>query len=460
MTPSPLRLTFDGGTIVVTGGSEEDRGALPGVAHDPRTKTQRAEGRHYRMIVEYLINHKIAYEDAAREYQAATWTLNSSRTPFPHQTEAVDTWWKSKARGVVVLPTGTGKTFMAMLAIQKAARPAIVVTPTIDLLHQWHAELSQAFGTKVGMMGGGDYDIQPLTVTTYDSAYIHLERWGNRFGLLVFDECHHLPGPTYAMAAIGSLAPFRLGLTATPERADGMEHSYPELIGPIVYRREISELSGDFLAEYATRRIYVSLSEDEQARYTAAREKYRQFILDSNISMSGPNGWQRFIFEASKSKEGWQAYQAYREQKRLERAAIAKLKKLEELLVTHAKDRAIIFTADNATVYQIAREYLIPAITHQTKAKERKQILERFHSGEYSIVVTSQVLNEGVDVPSANVGIVLSGTGTIRENVQRLGRLLRKQKDKQAILYEIVAQGTTEEYASERRRQHQAFRSG
>jgi superfamily II DNA or RNA helicase len=84
--------------------------------------------------------------------------------------------------------------------------------------------------------------------------------------------------------------------------------------------------------------------------------------------------------------------------------------------------------------------------------------LERFHSGEYSIVVTSQVLNEGVDVPAANVGIVLSGTSTIRENVQRLGRLLRKQQDKQAILYEVVARGTMEEFSSDRRRQHGAFR--
>ncbi len=438
MTHSPIRLTFDGGTVVVTGGSDDDRANLPGVAHDPRTRTQRAEGRMYRAIVEYLIAKKIAYEDAAREYKAATWTLQSERTPFPHQTEAVDIWWKSRARGVVVLPTGTGKTFAAILAIQKAARPAIVVTPTIDLLNQWHWELSKAFGGAVGLMGGGDYDIQPLTVTTYDSAYIHLERWGNRFGLIVFDECHHLPGPTYAMAAIGSLAPFRLGLTATPERADGMEQAYPDLIGPIVYRREIKELSGDFLADYRTERIYISLTDEEQEAYRKAREVYRQFLADSRMSISGPNGWQRFVFEASRSREGWAAFCAYRDSKRLERAAGAKLKKLEELLDHHAADRILIFTADNATVYQIARQYLVPAITHQTKARERKQILERFHSGEYSVVVTSQVLNEGVDVPSANVGIVLSGSSTIRENVQRLGRLLRKQEQKQAILYELV----------------------
>lgn len=455
---TPIRLLFDGGTVLVSGGVEVDRANLPGVALDPRTGTQRAEGRAYRAIVEYLMARKIAYEDNARDYKAATWTLNSERTPYPHQTEAVETWWKAKGRGVVVLPTGTGKTFAAILAIQKAARPTLVVTPTIDLLNQWHWELSQAFGGTVGLMGGGDYDVQPLTVTTYDSAYIHLERWGNRFGLIVFDECHHLPGPTYAMSAVGSIAPFRLGLTATPERADGMEAAYSELIGPIIYRREIKELSGDFLAEYQTQRIYVDLSADEQEQYRKARETYRQFLSESGISISGPSGWQRFIQEASRSQNGWTAFNAFRESKRLERAAGAKLKKLEELLEHHAADRIIIFTADNATVYQIARSYLVPAITHQTKTRERKQILERFHSGEYSIVVTSQVLNEGVDVPSANVGIVLSGTSTIRENVQRLGRLLRKQRDKQAILYELVARGTTEEFASERRRQHGAFR--
>jgi len=414
MNYSPLRLTFDGGTVVVTGGRDEDRANLPGVAYDPRTRMERAEGRNYRAIVEELIRRKTEYEDAARNYKAVTWSLQSERTPFPHQTEAVAAWWKAGARGLVVLPTGTGKTFAAMLAIRQAGRPTLVVTPTIDLLNQWHWELSQGFGGTVGLMGGGDYDIQPLTVTTYDSAYIHLERWGNRFGLIVFDECHHLPGPTYAMAAVGSIAPFRIGLTATPERADGMEHVYPELIGPIVYRREIKELSGDYLAGYRTERMYVSLSADEQERYTAARETYRRFIFEKNISMSGPNGWQRFIFEASRSKEGWEAFRAYREQKRLERAAAAKLQKLEELLTKHAGDRILIFTADNATVYQIARKYLLPAITHQTKTRERKQVLERFHSGEYPIVVTSQVLNEGVDVPSANVGIVLSGTSTIR----------------------------------------------
>jgi superfamily II DNA or RNA helicase len=452
-----LRLKFEGGTVVVSGADAEFLLSLPGVRHDPRSGAYRTEARHYRAIVEQLIREKIYYADEARAYDKTEWKLHSHREPFPHQTEALETWWQKGGRGVVVLPTGTGKTHVAILAIHKVARPALVVTPTIDLLNQWYDELLLAFGGPIGLLGGGEYDIQPLTVTTYDSAYIHLERWGNKFGLLVFDECHHLPGPTYMMAAIGSLAPYRLGLTATPERADNQEVLLPELIGPIVYRKEIKQLAGDYLAEFRTEKCFVDLTAEEQERYQKARDEYRSFVESRGISMASPTGWRRFLQETYRSPEGRAAFLAYREQKKISQAAPAKLRLLEQLLDRHRIDRILIFTADNATVYQIARRFLVPAITHQTKTKERRLILDRFHSGDYPILVTSQVLNEGVDVPAANVGVILSGSGSVREHVQRLGRLLRKHGDKQAILYEVITRNTAEEFTSDRRRQHHAY---
>jgi superfamily II DNA or RNA helicase len=461
--PDAIRLSYDRGTVLVAGGPPGfDYTGLPHVLFDPRTSTFRAQGRHYRALVEHLVREKIAYEDAARgwENRDAGWKRQIDRPPHPHQSEAVTAWLRAGRRGVVVLPTGTGKTYVAILCLERVSRPTLVVTPTLDLLRQWAGQLADFFRVEVGAVGGGDFDVRPITVTTYDSAYIKLEQWGNRFGLVVFDEAHHLPGPTYSMAAIGSLAPFRLGLTATPERADGGEAIYPDLIGPIVYRREITELSGQYLADYRTERIYVDLTSEETKTYHACRGKYseyRQYLLGRGVNLSGPDGWRRFLFEASRTPDGVAAIKAFWEQKRIERAASGKFKALEDILRRHAGERALIFTADNATVYAIARRYLVPAITHQTKVKERKEILRRFHEGTYSILVTSQVLNEGVDVPAASVGIVLSGTGTIKENVQRLGRILRKYGDKQAVLYEIVARGTAEEFTSERRRQHHAF---
>src|SRR5437763_5227158 len=173
--------------------------------------------------------------------------------------------------------------------------------------------------------------------------------------------------------------------------------------------------------------------------------------------MSRPGSWCQFLFQAHRSAEGRQAYLAYREQRALALAAPAKLNLLERLLDRHNGDRVIIFTHDNATVYTIARQFLVPVITHQTKTKERREILLRFNSGAYPIVATSKVLNEGVNVPEANVAIILSGSGSVREHVQRLGRILRKSGDKEAVLYEVVTRGTVEEFTSSRRRQHDAY---
>lgn len=461
MSDTPLALSYDRGTVVLAEGPPGfNYNSLPGVLFDPRTSTHRAQGRHYRAIVEHILREKLPYADTARDWEnkPTGWKLNSARAPRAYQRGAVAAWVKGGRRGLIVMPTGSGKTFTALLCIEQVGRPTLIVTPTIDLMIQLARDIETSFGVEVGMVGGNEFEYKPITVTTYASAYIHLEKWANRYGLLIFDECHHLPGPTYSMAAIAALAPFRIGLTATPERADGGEQLFPELIGPILYRLDITdEDAKEFLAPYEARRVYVELTEEEAETYQTCRELYRQFVSDRGISMSGPDGFRKFLFEASRSAEGWKAIRAYREQRRIMQAPSGKFRKLEELLETHAGDRVLIFTADNATVYHIARQYLIPAMTNQTKPKERKEILAKFHAGEYNAVVTCQVLNEGVDVPAANVGIVLSGTGSTTENVQRLGRILRKHGEKQAILYEVITRGTAEEFVSDRRRQHRAF---
>ncbi|APW61332.1 DEAD/DEAH box helicase family protein [Paludisphaera borealis] len=457
--PRPLRLVFDRGTVVVEGPKEGDDPGLPGVKFDPRSKTFRAEAIWYRTVVEHIRRQKLVYTDDARGYgpTLTPWKIQVAKNAFPHQTEGLDAWWKAGGRGVVVLPTGTGKTHLANMAIERAGRPTLIVTPTIDLMNQWYDELTLSFGVEIGLLGGGYNDVQPITVTTYDSAYINMERLGDRFGLIVFDECHHLPGATYGLSAICAIAPFRLGLTATPERADNAHTHLDQLIGPIVYRREITQLRGEFLADYQVVPLYVSLSEEERLRYDEARECYRAFVTNSGIDMRRPDGWSRFLFLAFRSPEGREAFHAYREQRTLALAAPAKLKLLERLLDRHNHDRVLIFTHDNATVYTIARQFLVPVITHQTKTKERREILLRFNSGAYPIVATSKVLNEGVNVPEANVAIILSGSGSVREHVQRLGRILRKSGDKKAVLYEVITRGTVEEYTSNRRRQHSAY---
>jgi superfamily II DNA or RNA helicase len=453
-----VELTFRSGTLEIRGLTEQDPGLSGLASWDPRSRCLRAEANAYAAIVRQLVHEKRPYRDDARGYAELGAGALVQRAPRPYQREALAAWERQQSRGVVVLPTGAGKSQLGVMAIDKKRRSTLVVAPTLDLVRQWYDLLRATFGVPVGVIGGGEHRVEALSVTTYDSAYLHMEHLGARFGLVIFDECHHLPGESYAFAARQCLAPFRLGLTATPERADGKDSALDALVGPIAYRREIIEMSGEYLAEYETERIAVELAPDERAEYESERGVYLAFLRAQGIRMADPNGWREFIMRASRGEQGRRALAGYRRQRELALAAPAKLQYVAHLLHVHRRDRAILFTQDNATAYRISQELLVPAITHQTKVTERSEILARLNAGTYSAVVTSKVLNEGVDVPSANVAIVVSGSGSVREHVQRLGRVLRKQGDKRAVLYELVTAETGEAYTSERRREHSAYR--
>ena len=453
-----VEIDFQSGTLELRADQSSGLDALVACQWDPRSACFRAEASAYAGIVRALVRAKIPYQDRARRYGELGAHALAHREPRPYQAEALVAWERQRSQGVVVLPTGAGKSQLGMMAIDKKQRSTLVVAPTLDLVRQWHGLLRATFGVPVGVIGGGEHELQALTVTTYDSAYLHMENYGARFGLVIFDEVHHLPSETYALAARQCLAPFRLGLTATPERADGREDVLDQLVGPLAYRREISEMSGEYLSGYQTERIAVELSPAERAEYESQRAVYLGFVRAQGIRMGSPAGWRDFIMRSSRSQQGRQAMQAYRKQRELAFAAPAKLDYVALLLHVHRADRTIVFTEDNATAYGISERLLIPAITHQTKISERSEILARLNEGTYNAVVTSKVLNEGVDVPSANVAIVVSGSGSVREHVQRLGRILRKQADKHAVLYELVTAQTGEAYTSERRREHSAYR--
>jgi len=128
-----------------------------------------------------------------------------------------------------------------------------------------------------------------------------------------------------------------------------------------------------------------------------------------------------------------------------------KIEALQKTLSENPSERVLIFTQHNQLVYRISRELLIPSITHKTAKEERSEILHNFKTGNYRTIVTSKVLDEGIDVPDATMAIILSGTGSTREFIQRLGRILRKREGKKAGLVEIVSRQTAETRLSQRR---------
>ena len=452
--PRSPKLKFDRGTLIL---HPPPRGKawLDYATWDDRIEKFRIPAIHYRPLVEALHADDKKIVDEAREFYNLELEAISQFEPYPHQAEALQAWKQSGRQGVVVLPTAAGKTYLAQLAMESTPRTTLIVVPTLDLMHQWYAQIEKAFpNAEVGLLGGGSRDRTPILIATYNSAAIHAETLGNRYALQIFDECHHLPTDFFKVIAEYVIAPYRLGLTATPERSDGTHRHLDALIGKIVYRKTPEELSGAALADHKIVQMRVKLSDTEQKQYDSAIAIRNQFLRQSNISLGSLEGWQLFVQASARSPQGRKAMLAHREAKEIALGTDAKLRVLIDLIEEHYCERILIFTNDNTTVYRISQQFLIPAITYQTAVKERHDILTRFKAGEYKTLVASHVLNEGVDVPDARIAIILSGTGSTREYIQRLGRVLRKgnTSSKQAILYEVVTENTSEERTSQRRR--------
>lgn len=452
-------LSFDQGTLLLNGDAQTPP---PGFVRDERVNGWRAEGFRYREAVLWLRQQKVPFIDRARQYDPKTLSPGLGQPVaalrlFDYQQQAVQAWQRLDQRGIVVLPTGAGKTVVALEAMRVAARPTLIIVPTLDLLNQWYKRLTETFGVKIGLVGQGGYDLQEVTVITYASAYRRIAEIGARFGLLIFDEVHHLTSPGWTEIARLAIAPFRLGLTATYDPHQSTV--FDELVGPLAYWKSVRELSGTRLAPYEVIRLSVELSPEERFAYER-EEAICQAYWQGRAEQAQPKPESRLeilLREQAQDPAARRALQAWHQMRSIVAGADAKLDLLEELFRRHASDRAIVFTASNEMAYHISQLFLIPAITHQTNARERKAILQRFESGQYKAVVTSKVLNEGVDVPEAAVAIILGGSGSAREHTQRLGRILRQRADKLAVLYEITARGTMEAGISRRRRQTEAY---
>jgi superfamily II DNA or RNA helicase len=448
-----ISISFESGTIVV----EHPPARLPQYFEfDERVGKWRALAFHYPAFLKFLESRSIPVAKPIAKYSKLNLRLAVDREPHPYQEEALAKWSENGCRGTVILPTGAGKSYLAVKAMEHRDVDTLVVVPTIDLMTQWYSLLTSSFDREVGLLGGGYHEILPITITTYDSAYIHIDKYGDRFGLLIFDEVHHLPTRKYSHIPQMSIAPYRLGLTATYERSDESHQLLDEMIGAPVYRKGIKELKGSYLADYEVYRIWVELNEKEMAEYEKWDAVYKGYMKKNDLKLF-KKGWEEFIKKSGYDFEARKALRAFQLSREIALSAQNKFRVLETLLEENSRERILIFTENNEIVYRISEAFLIPAITHQTKTKERKWILDKFREGTYYAIVTSKVLNEGVDVPEAGVAIILSGNAQSREHIQRLGRILRKREGKLAVLYEVITMSTRERVVSYRRRQNEVY---
>ena len=426
------------------------------MGRDKRFHFVRTQPIHFSAVKQALRQQQTPFTVVFEERPTLPFSTALAIEPRPYQEDALTAWLAQGSAGVVVLPTGAGKTFVAAMAIVETGLWTLAVVPTIDLLQQWRTALATALSLNIddiGTFGGGEKELKPITIITYDSAALY-PRELSRFGLLIFDECHHLPAPTYRLIAESAFTPLRLGLSATPERSDMAHVELDELIGPEVYRRSPAELTeGRYLAQYQEKIIDIALSGEDEIRYAEQRRIYSSFLRRRRIVIRSPEDFQqKLIFLSARDPEARTAMLAWREARQIAMNAPAKYSEIERLLHKHAADQVLLFSEYNPVVDEISRRFCLPSITYKTPTEERRTILDRFRTGQYTKLVTGRVLNEGVDVPDCRVAIIVSGNSTKREYIQRLGRILRP-KEGEALLYELVTTGTTEEEMAKRRKE-------
>lgn len=455
-----VHLAFDRGTLCLRGlpGGEIERFFGADLwKWDDRVAAWRCEAIHYADVcATFRKDLGDRFQDDVPRPPRVEWRQVNLPDLRPEQRHALTAWKAASGRGVIVMPTGTGKTEVALAAMAEERAATLVVAPVRDLMYQWRRRILRTFDYDAGIVGDSLFDVKPVTVTTYDSAYIHMGEIGDRFGMIVFDEAHHLPARRLREAALLCAAPLRLGLTATPERSDGLHGDLDRLVGPPVYRMEISGAKGRTLADYNVVRVPVALSDDEREKYERASQEVRTFMLRRRKEKKDYK-WQDLCAESGADPEARKAQRAYYLKKSIEDRAEEKLRVLEDVFRLHVGERVIVFAGSNAMAMDVSRRFLAPTLLNHSRKRERLAVLDGFAEGRFPVIVANQVLDEGVDVPAAKVAVVIGGQASTRQAKQRLGRILRKTGHAPATLYEVVCEETKEVERSRRRRRSDAY---
>jgi len=444
-----LLLTQEGEDVAVV--------EVPWVLWDARVSSYRARPFRHTQLLAELRTRGVRVSDEATRFARLPGGAFTTPALRDYQQTALGLWNAADRKGIVSLPTGSGKTVVAIGAIAAAATSAICLVPTRVLLHQWREKLAEHYGGRIGALGDGAHDLEAITVATFESAFRAMGRIGHRFGLLVVDEAHHFGAGVRDEALEMCLAPARLGLTATPPHGEAGARLC-DLLGPVVYRLGVADLAGGFLSSYEIVPVDVELDLDERALYETSLAIFRE-IHRAFLAKQPGASWIDFVRAASTSDRGRQGLAAWRTARRVLAFPIGKRRALASLVERHRDARVLIFTGDNPSAYEIAREHLIMPLTCDIGPKERAEAVAAFREGRLRALVSAQVLNEGFDVPDADVAIIVAGRFGEREYIQRVGRLLRPVPGKRARIYDLLTRGTSEIARAARMREGLALRT-
>ena len=416
---------------------------------------------------------RVASDDhlGAADYPSpASW---SGPPLFAWQHEALAAWHARNRRGVIEAVTGTGKTMVGVAAADEEIRnggQVLVLVPSRDLLYQWQSVLRSVLPStsRVALVGDGHRHVPghaDLILAVVNSARNTDLRPRRPGGLLIGDECHRFGSETNRLTLQASY-PSRLGLSATYARSDDghvdwLDPYFGGRCFSLGYRRALDD---GVIASFVVALIGVSFESAEMEEYRElglVMAKARAILIGRGVVRSEPIG--AFLSDvghlAAVGGEHAATATSYlasmSERRRLLCETPAKRTALNALGQSLATaERAIVFTQSIAGAEAAAAELrglgLAAAPLHSGMGQPvRRAVLAALRSGDISVVTAPTVLDEGIDVPAADLAVVLAASQNRRQMVQRMGRILRRKSDGRSARFAIVyVEGTAEDPAS------------
>lgn len=390
---------------------------------------------------------------------------------YPWQQEALKAWHSNARRGVVEAVTGSGKTRVGIAAAFEAVRQGIkvlILVPTAELQRQWLVSLRRDLPqARRGALGDGrsdSLDDVDILVAIVHSASNRETLRSQKAGLIIADECHRYAAPMFTEALQEGYA-WRLGLTATFERADGEHETFlTPYFGGVIYNLWYDRaLKDQVIAPFDIALVGVDLTPAEQADY----DEFSATMLDSARNLETYAGIPRRPFpqfiaavatlaasdspsrEATISRRYMRAMSA-----RLTLLAEAKTKYLALAALKETVDGSrgtLVFTQTQESARRAQELYTslgstASAVFSGMAKGDRRQGLEDFRTGASQVLTAPRLLDEGIDVPEADLGIIVAANRSQRQMVQRLGRVIRKKADgRPGRLVVLYSKGTVED---------------
>lgn len=312
-------------------------------------------------------------------------------------------------QGTVVVPCGGGKTRVALGAIARLRTPALVLVHTIDLAEQWRAELKARLQLDAGLIGAGERAPAPVTVALIQALTlwprVELEAFLSQFGLLILDEAHHVAANTFHAVVDHCPARYRLGLTATPEREDGLTPLLELFLGcPLLVVTHEELVAAGVLTVPSVRTLATDFtfgyrSADDYTRMLSAvaADAERNRLITSTVVAEGREGHTCLVLSGR---------------------------------VEHCDVLADAVRAQGLTA---------AALTGRVGRQQRKALLDEARAGRLKVVIATSLADEGLDLPRLS-RVFLAFPGRSRgRTIQRLGRLMRPHPSKHgAVLFDFV----------------------